>query len=128
MGTVLIVDDTETSATALELACAAIPGVETSFVPSAVDAIRMLESLDTICAVVTDVRMPAVDGFELIRFIRTYSRCRRMPVIVVSGDTDPETPERILKLGADAYFPKPFSPAAIRQKLEQLLHVNQDSE
>ena len=31
------------------------------------------------------------------------------------------TPQRIAKLGVDAYFPKPFSPAKVRRKLEQIL-------
>jgi DNA-binding NarL/FixJ family response regulator len=45
-----------------------------------------------------------------------------MPIIVVSADTDPATPERVVALGAEAFFPKPFSPALVRRKLEQLLN------
>jgi CheY-like chemotaxis protein len=44
-----------------------------------------------------------------------------MPIIVVSADTDPATPQRIAALGVEAYFPKPFSPAMVRRKLEQIL-------
>jgi CheY-like chemotaxis protein len=43
------------------------------------------------------------------------------PIIVVSADTDPDTPARIAKLGVEAFFPKPFSPARVRRKLEQIL-------
>jgi CheY-like chemotaxis protein len=65
-----------------------------------------------------------MDGFELIRRVRADSRFARLPVIVVSGDTDPRTPERVSRLGVDAFFSKPYSPAEVREKLEHLLNAN----
>ncbi len=50
--------------------------------------------------------MPHMDGFEFIERIRAEPRHRHLPIIVVSGDTDPHTPERLTALGADAFFPK----------------------
>jgi DNA-binding NarL/FixJ family response regulator len=44
-----------------------------------------------------------------------------MPVLVISGDSDPRTPARVIAAGAQAFFAKPYSPAAIRRKLEELL-------
>ena len=52
------------------------------------------------------------------------ARLDHVAIIVVSGDSDPETPERVRRLGADAYFAKPYSPAAVRDTLERLLHEN----
>lgn len=125
VGTVLIVDDTEASSAALELACAAIPGISVSTVSSALDAVRILrDSGPSVCAVFTDIRMPRMDGFDLIRFIRADPRLAATPVIVVTADTDPDTPARTVLLGANAYFAKPFSPRAVRETLERLLHVN----
>lgn len=123
MPTVLIVDDTPTSATALELAFAGIPGLDVRAVSSAREAVRLLED-GSICAVITDVRMPGMDGFQLVQFIRAHARHAATPVIVVTADTDPETPDRMARLGANAYFGKPFSPGAVRQALERLLHEN----
>ena len=65
-----------------------------------------------------------MDGFELIQRIRSQRRNSPFPILVISGDTDPRTRARLTELGADAYFPKPYSPAEVRQKLEQLLNVN----
>jgi CheY-like chemotaxis protein len=70
---------------------------------------------------VTDLNMPRMDGFELIRRVRSHGRYGSLPVIVVSGDTDPGTPERVSRLGVDAFFSKPYSPARVREKLEHLL-------
>lgn len=124
-GVILIVDDTQTSATALELACSGIPGVEVRAVPSALEAVRILQDEDVpICAVLTDLRMPAMDGFQLIEFIRAHARYAATPVVVVTADTAADAAERVARLGADACFPKPFSPGAVRQTLERLLHAN----
>jgi CheY-like chemotaxis protein len=68
--------------------------------------------------------MPAMDGFELIGAVRADPRFVRLPVVVLSGDTDPRTPERLRALGVDAYFPKPYSPAEVRRKVEELIHAS----
>jgi CheY-like chemotaxis protein len=128
-GTVLIVDDTELSAAALEIACSGIPGMEVKAVSSAREAVRILDDRNTaVRAILTDIRMPAMDGFDLIRFIRSHRRHVRTPIIVVTADTDPETPERTSRLGANAFFGKPFSPRAVRRTLEELLYVDVSSE
>ena len=128
-GMVLIVDDTELSAAALEMACAGIPGLEVKSVSSAREAVRILDDQGTpVRAVLTDIRMPAMDGFALIRFIRSHRRHVRTPIIVVTADTAPETSERASRLGANAFFGKPFSPRAVRRTLEELLYADVSSE
>jgi len=124
-GTVVIVEDAATCATTLEMAFLAIPGIEVVVTPSAPAALRLIESAEsTVEAVVTDLHMPRMDGFEFIERIRAAPRHQRLPIIVVSGDTDPNTPARLEALGANAFFSKPYSPAQVRLKLEQLLDAN----
>ena len=120
---VLIVEDVDTCATTLEIAFLAIPDITIVSVPSAGQALEILRH-GAVSALVTDLHMPRMDGFELIRTVRADSRFARLPVIVISGDTDPRTPERLRQLGADAFFSKPYSPAAVREKLEHLLDAN----
>jgi len=95
--------------------------------PTARQALDLLMADGGFCAVVTDLNLPAMDGFELIQRVRSDSRTARLPIVVISGDSDPRTPERIYRLGADAYFGKPYSPAQVRRKLEQLLDANSSS-
>jgi len=121
---VLIVEDSENSATMLEIALSEIPGISVRLVNSAFEALRILTTEGPAFeAIVTDLNMPRMDGFELIRRIRGDCKLSATPIIVVSADTDPDTPERIAQLGVSAYFPKPFSPAQVRRKVEQLLDV-----
>ena len=119
---VLVVEDSENSAAMLEIAFLGIPNVAVLLTGSAVEAMRILDSGDAhVNVIVTDLNMPRMDGFELIRRVRADRRLANLPIIVVSADTDPTTPSRVAELGADAFFPKPFSPAQVRRKLEQLL-------
>jgi CheY-like chemotaxis protein len=120
--TVLIVEDTEISAATLEVALLSVPGILVTLLPSAREALLVFDDPSVrIAALITDLHMPEMDGFELIARVRADSRYAHLPIIVVSGDSDPETPRRTAQLGADAFFLKPYSPAAVRHTLEQLL-------
>jgi CheY-like chemotaxis protein len=126
--TVLIVEDAESCATTLEFALLGIPHIHVRVAPTARQALELLAAGGGISALVTDLNLPSMDGFELIERIRSDSRTARLPIVVVSGDSDPRTPDRIHRLGADAYFGKPYSPALVRQKVEQLLDANSSSQ
>lgn len=120
--TVLIVEDSENCAATVELALLGIPGLSILSAPSGEAALRILrEPGSTVQAIITDLNMPGIDGFELIRRVREDSRTSAVPIIVLSADTDPATPTRIARMKVDAFFAKPFSPAQVRRKLEQLL-------
>jgi len=121
---VLIVEDSENNATTLEIAFLGIPGLAVLLAPSALDAMRILTGgAANVQAIVTDLNMPRMDGFELIRQVRRDRNLSATPIIVVSADTDPTTPRRVAELGVDAFFAKPFSPSEVRRKLEQLLNA-----
>jgi CheY-like chemotaxis protein len=122
MRTILIVEDSEACAETLQIAFESMPGLRTVVRRSLSAALKDLQSEDSnIAAVVTDLHMPSRDGFELIRQLRAEGRYSRLPVLLISGDSDPQLPQQALAHGADAFFSKPYSPAAVRRKLEQLI-------
>jgi CheY-like chemotaxis protein len=118
---VLIVDDSESAMAALEVALLSIPGLAVLTAASGAEALRILDHSPGVAAVITDLNMPRMDGYELIRRLRGDSRLSATPIVVISADTDPSTPGRVAQLGISAYFTKPFSPAEVRRKLEQIL-------
>jgi DNA-binding response OmpR family regulator len=121
--TILIVEDTEYCADLLEVALLPIPDLEMMVASSAQAALKLLESDEgNVAALVTDLNMPRMDGFDLIAKVRSLPRHKHLPILVISGDTDLNTPERLRSLGADAYLPKPYSPAEVRHTLERLLN------
>ena len=121
---ILIVEDSENNASTMEMALLGIPGLAVLRAPSGLEALRILNEPGCgVQAIITDLNMPRMDGFELIRRVREDGRMSVVPIIVVSADTDPGTPERIARMKVDAFFAKPYSPAQVRRKLEQLLHA-----
>jgi CheY-like chemotaxis protein len=118
--TVLIVEDVEVCRDALELAFMQVPDLSIRSVATAEEALRCLDS-NVFSALVTDIHLPKMDGFEMIQKIRSEPRHAPLPILVISGDTDPRTQARLVSLGANAYFSKPYSPAEVRHKLEQLI-------
>ena len=115
---VLVVEDSENSAAMLEIALSGIPEVTVLLAPSALEAWRILNGDGPSIR----ANMPRMDGFELIRRVRADGRLAGTPIMVISADTDPSTPRRIAQLGVSAFFAKPFSPAEVRRKLEQILN------
>ena len=117
--TVLIVEDTQPTRDMLEMALMLLPDVVIHSVGTAEEALTCLAA-NKINALVTDLNLPSMDGFQLIATVRAGSD---MPIMVISGDNDPRTLERLVNLGASAYFPKPYSPSQVRQRLEELIDV-----
>ena len=122
--TVLIVEDTEFCATLLEVALISLPDTELKIVSTAQEALVLLNNCSAnIAALVTDLHLPRIDGFDLIARVRAIPQHAHLPILVISGDSDQQTPERLRLLGADAYLPKPYSPAQARSTLERLLNA-----
>lgn len=57
-----------------------------------------------------DLRMPQVDGFEVLRRLRRAPRTRGIPVVVISSSERPEDVRRSYELGANSYLVKRIDP------------------
>jgi DNA-binding response OmpR family regulator len=119
--TVLLVDDAQECLDTLDVALQAVPGLRVRLSHSAEDALEVLRR-EPIAAVITDLQLPAMSGLELISQIRGVPRLRSLPVLVVSAAPDPSARRTALEHGADAFFTKPFSPGAVRRKLEEMIN------
>jgi CheY-like chemotaxis protein len=120
---VLIVEDTEACRDTLEVALMKLPNLAVRSVTTAEEALLCMAG-NEVCALVTDIHLPRMDGYQLIEAVRSQPRRVSLPILVISGDSDPLMPARLAGLGANAYFSKPYSPAAVRNKLEQLLSAS----
>jgi CheY-like chemotaxis protein len=68
--------------------------------------------------IITDLAMPIVDGWEMIRLLRADERTRRIPVIACSGQARPTPAD---DCGADTLIPKPCSPDRLLLEVRGLL-------
>ena len=120
MGTgerVLVVDDEEfireTAQQTLETA-----GYRVETADDAAVALRRMEELSDVEAVITDLRMPNMDGFELIR--RLHAQHPTLPIIAISGLADGRT-EEALEAGAHAFLAKPITAEKLKGALQDAL-------
>jgi two-component system response regulator AtoC len=102
--TVLVIDDDEDSRTSLASFLSAA-GYRVRAAPGGADGLAQLAEGGA-DAVLLDLVMPDLDGFEVLRRIR--SQDPRLPVVVLSGLSQAEDVVRAMKLGASDYLPKPF--------------------
>ena len=122
---VLIVDDSPQMAVNLEIALTAGSEFDVQIVTSAKEALALLNQAGCqVAAIVTDLEMPRMNGYELIEILRRNPKWASTPIIVSSGTVDPEAPARAERLGANAYFAKPYSPIKLRKTLSALLEGN----
>jgi CheY-like chemotaxis protein len=71
------------------------------------------------CLVFLDIKMPRLDGFEVLRWIRKQSALKALPVIMLSGSDEPRDHKRASELGATRYVVKHPKPEVFAQLLTQ---------
>ncbi len=57
--------------------------------------------------ILLDLKLPLLDGFEVMKFIRSYEPTKLVPVIVLTSSTEENDLIRIYNLGANSYIQKP---------------------
>lgn len=83
------------------------------------DGLDVIENDANIQVIFTDLVMPEMDGFELLKKLRNHQddRIRSLPVIVMTGAENPEiAKQKALSLGATDFITKPFNPTDIRTR------------
>lgn len=70
-----------------------------------------------------DVKMPGMNGFDVLRWIRCQQACNEIPVVMLSSSTEPRDLNEAHHFGAQCYVPKFPRPDAFRQILEEAARV-----
>src|SRR5437667_8181891 len=71
--------------------------------------------------VLLDVDMPEMDGYQVLEYLKTDTRLRDIPVIMISAVEELESIVKCIELGAQDYLPKPFNPVLLRARLTACL-------
>jgi len=87
--------------------------------PSAEEALERLAEGDAVDAIVSDVRMPGMDGYEFLREVRAQRP--HLPFLLVTAYADVEDAVSALQEGADDYLTKPVKMQELRQRVQMQL-------
>jgi len=113
---ILIVDDDENMAAMMRV-CLQRGGFRVLAADNGADALKLFEQ-HTPQLVVSDVMMPDMDGYELLRLIRLRAKT---PVLMVTGAGSAHGEVFSLEEGADDYIHKPFSGEQLLARVKALL-------
>src|ERR687898_631446 len=113
---ILIIDDDETLAAMVSEYLGAL-GIKVTARPTAADGLKLLRHSE-FDALILDVMLPDLDGFEVCRQVRAASD---MLILMLTARGDEMDRIVGLELGADDYLPKPFNPRELLARLRAIL-------
>ncbi|HET9903125.1 MAG TPA: response regulator FixJ [Xanthobacteraceae bacterium] len=119
-----VIDDDEAARESLEFLLRSA-GIEVSTYESAMQFLQALPQVKAGC-VVTDVRMPGIDGLELLRRLRSAGV--RVPVIVITGHGEISMAVEAMKIGATDFLEKPFDDDILLAAVRNALSAQERSE
>jgi signal transduction histidine kinase len=84
------------------------------------EALRMLRA-QPFDAVLLDLVMPRMDGYQVLAEMKRDDALRRIPVMVISSTDEMESIVRCIEMGATDYLPKPFNPVLLHARIRASL-------
>lgn len=123
---ILLVDDTPDNLVSLGAALEVL-GEELVYAHSGKEALRHLLD-DNFAAILLDVKMPDMDGFETAELIRRRPRSRYTPILFLTGFKNEEHLFRGYDLGAVDYLFKPIVPEVLRSKVAVFVELSRRAE
>lgn len=118
-GNVLVVDDNEVNREILSRRLE----LQGHRVVMAEDGYRALEQLrkESFDLVLLDIMMPGMDGYEVLREIKSNQKLRHIPVVIISANTDMDSVIQCIERGAEDYLSKPFNPTLLKARIGAIL-------
>ena len=93
-----------------------------------VDALSaMKQNSDSLSAVLLDLIMPNMTGYEVLEKWKEDELLSHIPIIVVTGTDDKEAEEKALALGAIDYITKPYAGELIKHRLQNTICLREDA-
>ena len=85
------------------------------------EAYRLLQTDSDFSAAIFDMMMPHLEGLEIIRYMRTENRLRRIPVMMVTSERSLTLMADSLAAGTVLFLPKPFTTEQLQTMLRMLI-------
>jgi CheY-like chemotaxis protein len=85
------------------------------------EAFRILNSDADFCGAIFDMMMPNIDGLEMIRYMQTEKRLRRIPVLMITSEKDLKYTAASFAAGATLFLSKPFTASQVQTTFKILV-------
>ena len=119
----LVVDDSATFRQLLCMSLQRVDGISGSDITEASDGEEALEKVKSgsFDLVLTDIRMPKMDGLEFVRQVRSELKRPDLPIIIISTKGADEDIDLGMSLGASGYLSKPISMSRLKELVTNFL-------
>ena len=116
---VLVIEDSASVRRLIEV-CLRVLDVEVAAAEDGVQGLGVArETLPDV--IVLDIGLPGMDGWEVLRHLRSSEDTQAIKVLVLTAHAQPEVAQQADEVGADDFMTKPFRPGELRERLEKLL-------
>lgn len=122
MKKVLVIDDNPTIVELIKYAVNLQSNYEIVVAYDGVQGLERVYAEQPDCIII-DVKMPRMDGYQLVRCLRGDARTANMPMIILSAMTRNEDQMTGMLSGVDEYLTKPFKPSALNAAIERVLRL-----
>ncbi|MBX2966286.1 MAG: response regulator transcription factor [Cyclobacteriaceae bacterium] len=122
MKKVLVIEDDEPLCWLLEKILG--PSYEVFVLHDGMEALSWLSSGNTPDLIISDIRMPSLDGVQLLGNLKQSGLYKDIPVIILSSFEDPRKRKECMDLGATDYVIKPFEPQQLVSRVNELFSTN----
>ncbi|MBS1169965.1 MAG: hybrid sensor histidine kinase/response regulator [Burkholderiaceae bacterium] len=95
-------------------------GYQVVLAKDGIDALEKLQEVQPDVMLV-DIEMPRMDGFDLIRNVRSDSRISKTPIIMITSRTASKHRNYAMELGANEYYGKPFHEQQLLESIEEFV-------
>jgi CheY-like chemotaxis protein len=96
-------------------------GWEVQLARDGVEALEMITQ-ETPAAILLDIEMPRMDGYELMATVRAQEQYRTLPIVILTSRAATKHQQRAMQLGANGYLVKPYQDEEMLNLLNTLVY------
>jgi CheY-like chemotaxis protein len=117
---ILVVDDEERLRELVQACLEDLAGWETRAAASGAECLEIAQA-EPIDAIVLDVSMPEMNGFEVYQRLQVNSATQAIPVIFLTAKVLPTDRDRFARLGVAGVITKPIEPMTLTEEIAEIL-------
>jgi len=120
---VLVVDDSKTQRAVVKEALKGYEGISTVYeAENGIEALKIMSS-DNVDLVLSDIIMPGMDGYSLLKNIENHKGWDHIPIILLTAKSEMDDRVKGLKQGAWDYLVKPVKPVELLTRIHVMLRI-----
>ena len=121
MKKIVLIEDSKVLGTAL-VGALKVEGIETHWAVNGVEGVSLAKAQKP-DLILLDLMLPKLSGFDVCKLLKTDNATWRIPIVIMSTLTDPDSRERATAAGADYFIPKPYDLPAMLAEIKKILKV-----